>query len=226
MIRETIPNSVYNMDVFDVIKVMPDKSIDLVMTDPPYGTNFQYGRFNKEILNDQDESINYAFIEAIIPKMKDNTSMYLFCNWKFIGPISEFAKEAGLKYAGLICLTKFKMMFGFPFRSKHEFILVFEKGDAEYYTKSFANVIKMPRVDHTKNLLSHPHEKHTDVLRKILLHSSEPGDLVFDGFLGSFASVISCIQEGRKYIGAELDKTHFDRGVRRIKEYNNQGKLF
>ena len=54
-------NNVFHADCFDLIKVVPDKSLDLVIVDPPYGDNVGYGRNGKEILNNEDESINYRF---------------------------------------------------------------------------------------------------------------------------------------------------------------------
>ncbi len=42
-----------------------DKSFDLVLTDPPYGDGIGYGRFDKEIANNEDESINYKALPEI-----------------------------------------------------------------------------------------------------------------------------------------------------------------
>ena len=76
-------NQIINGDCLEFMKTLPDNCIDLVVTDPPYGDNIGYERNDKEILNNEDESINYKFLEIIYSKMKINTTMYLFSNWKF-----------------------------------------------------------------------------------------------------------------------------------------------
>lgn len=70
-------NKVYNMDCLEFMKTLPDNCIDLVLTDPPYGDGTAYGRTKKEILNNEDVSINYKFLEAVFPKMKNNTNIYI-----------------------------------------------------------------------------------------------------------------------------------------------------
>ena len=99
-------NKVFNADCFDLIAVMPDESLDLVIVDPPYGDGIGYGRNGKEILNNEDESINYRFLDAILPKMKQDTSLYLFSNHKFCYQIKEYAVTNGFNYRMLCILVK------------------------------------------------------------------------------------------------------------------------
>ena len=68
-------NKVYLDDCFNVIAQIPNEFLDLVIVDPPYGDGIGYGRSNKEIINNEDESINYKFLDAIFDKMKPNTSL-------------------------------------------------------------------------------------------------------------------------------------------------------
>lgn len=70
-------NKVYNEDCLEFMKKLPDNCIDLVLTDPPYGDDIAYGRMKKEILNNEDESINYKFLDAVFPKMKQDTNIYI-----------------------------------------------------------------------------------------------------------------------------------------------------
>lgn len=143
-------NKIYNADCFDLIEVMPNESLDLVIVDPPYGDGIGYGKNGKEILNNEDESINYRFLDAVLPKMK--------------------------------------------------------------------------HVQHTET--SHPHQKEYDIIRKIILHSSNEGDLVFDGFMGSFSTAIACHKENRNYIGAELDSKWYGNGLKALQALEAQHTLF
>ena len=63
-------NKVYKDDCYNIIAQMPNDYLDLVIVDPPYGDGIGYGRNGKEILNNEDEAINYRFLDAILPKMK------------------------------------------------------------------------------------------------------------------------------------------------------------
>jgi len=217
-------NKIYNADCFDLIAVMPDESLDLVIVDPPYGDGIGYGRNGKEILNNEDESINYRFLDAVLPKMKQDTSLYLFSNHKFVNQIKEYAINNGYNSRMLCIMVKNNIGMGYGFRNQYEVCLVLEKGIAKYNRKDMSNVWKMKHVQHTDT--SHPHQKEYDIIRKIILHSSKEGDLIFDGFMGSFSTAIACYKENRNYIGTELDEKWFGNGQRSLDALKAQHTLF
>lgn len=217
-------NKVYNDDCFNIIKLMPNNFLDLVIVDPPYGDGIGYGRNGKEILNNEDESINYKFLDAILPKMKTDTSLYLFSNHKFCYQIKEYAISNGFNYRMLCILYKNNIGMGYGFRNQYEVCLVLEKGKAIYNLKDVSNVWKMKHVHHDDN--SHPHQKDYNIIRKIIMHSSKKGDLVFDGFMGSFSTAISCYKEKRNFLGAELDKKWYKSGQRKLDDLKLQTNLW
>lgn len=204
---------------------MPDEYVDLVIVDPPYGDNAVYGRNGKEILNNEDESINYRFIEAIFPKIKPNRNLYLFTNHKFCFQIKEYAIAHGYTYRMLCILVKNNIGMGYGFRNQYEMCLVFEKGDIGCYNfNDFSNVWMMKHVRHDEK--SHPHQKDYDIMRKIIMHSSDEGDLVFDGFMGSFTTAIACHKEKRNFIGAEIDEKWYMSGQKKLDAIRSQTTLF
>ena len=215
---------VYNIDAFELIKELEDESLDLVLTDPPYGDNAGYGRKNKEILNNESEDINYKYIDAIYPKMKENTTMYLFTNHKFVDLLKQYAIKRGFNYRMTVVLVKNNFGMGYGFRNQHEFCLVLEKGKAKYNLKDMSNVWKMKHVQHDDD--SHPHKKDWDIMRRIILHSSQPGDLVLDSFMGSFTTAKACYQEKRHFIGTELDPKWFKKYQKELEALMNQMTLF
>ena len=217
-------NKVYNDDCFNVIAQMPNEYLDLVIVDPPYGDGIGYGRNGKEILNNEDESINYRFLDAILPKMKQDTSLYLFSNHKFCYQIKEYAVQNGYNYRMLCVLVKNNIGMGYGFRNQYEVCLVLEKGKAKYNLNDVSNVWKMKHIAHDDN--SHPHQKDYDIIRKIILHSSNAGDLIFDGFMGSFSTAIACHKEKRNFIGTELDPKWFAMGQTKLENLQAQITLF
>lgn len=217
-------NKVYNDNCFNIINEMPDEYLDLVIVDPPYGDGIGYGRGNKEILNNEDESINYEFLEKILPKMKQDTSLYLFSNHKFFSKIKDYAVSIGYSYRMLCILVKNNIGMGYGFRNQYEVCLVLEKGKAKYNLNDVSNVWKMKHVQHDDD--SHPHQKQYDVIRKIIMHSSKEGDLVFDGFMGSYTTAIACYKEKRNFIGTELDAKWCTLGQKKLDNLMNQTTLF
>lgn len=217
-------NKVFNDDCFNVIGKMPNEYLDLVIVDPPYGDGIGYGRNGKEILNNEDESINYRFLDAILPKMKQDTSLYLFSNHKFCYQIKEYAVANGFNYRMLCILVKNNIGMGYGFRNQYEVCIVLEKGKAKYNLNDVSNVWKMKHVAHDEE--SHPHQKEYDVIRKIILHSSKEGDIVFDGFMGSFSTAIACHKEKRNFIGTELDPKWYAMGQKKLENLQSQITLF
>ena len=79
-------------DCIELMKDIPDGSVDLVLTDPPYLCDYSRhdgrSRFSKKIANDENNSANELMIERYLQEcyrvMKDNTAIYCFCNYKKI----------------------------------------------------------------------------------------------------------------------------------------------
>lgn len=116
----------------------------------------------------------------------------------------------------LCILVKNNIGMGHGFRNQYEVCLVMEKGNPKYNLTDFSNVWKMKHIPHDLN--SHPHTKDVQLLQKILNHSSKRGDLVFDGFLGSFSTITACIRENRNFIGCELDFDYYSKGLIQMNE--------
>jgi site-specific DNA-methyltransferase (adenine-specific) len=217
-------NKVYQMDCFDMIPHIKNNSIDLIVTDPPFGDNIAYGKMNRAILGNESEEINYRYMDAVYSKLKENSTMYIFTNHKFEHLLKQHAIKTGWNYRMTIVLVKNNFGLGYGFRNQHEFILVLEKGKAKYNLKDFSNVIQMKHVNHTED--SHPHRKDYDVIRKIILHSSKEGDTVLDSFMGAFTTAIACHREKRNFIGTELDERWCKKYQKELDAEINQLNLF
>lgn len=223
IIERDLVNKVYNIDAFDLLDSIPNGSIDMIIADPPYGDNFTYGRKNKTIANNTSEAINYDYMDAVLPKLKKNKTMYLFTNHKFVGLLKAHAEENGWTYKTTIVLVKNNIGMGVGFRNQHEMILVLEKGKAEYNLKNFSNVLKMKHVQHNDS--THPHQKNWDVIRKMILHSTDVGDVVLDSFMGSFTTAKSCYKEGRIFIGSELSTEYYSQFNKELVELMSAPEL-
>ena len=121
-------------------------------------------------------------------------------------------------------IVKKNIDMGYGFRNQYEICLVFEKGKAVYNLKNVSNVSRMKHINHDEN--SHPHKKDDDIMKRIILHSSNKMGVVFDGFMGSFTTAKVCQELNRKFIGSELDKKWFEIGQKELNTLKQQQNPF
>ena len=72
----------------------------------------------------------------------------------------------------------------------------------------------------------HQNQKPIPLLMQCVLKSSNEGDLVFDGFIGSASTALACLRTNRKFVGFELDKEYYDKACNRIQLEMAQPSLF
>ncbi len=208
-------------DCLKVVAELPDNSIDLIIVDPPYGDGREYGRFDKEILNNEDETINYRVLPILHQKLKDGGVTYLFTNWKFSWRIQQYIASQGMFNIRMqIVIVKNNFGMGYGFRNQYELCLVLEKGKATYNSHGFSNVIHMEHIAHDPS--THPHQKGLEMLKQIIDHSSKEGDIVLDCFAGSGSTLVAAKEMKRRYIGIELDKKWIEHARERLLSTTNQ----
>ena len=216
----------YNGDCLEVMRDISDKSIDLIVTDPPYLMNYQSNRRKKEnrfdkIKNDKD---NYLLIQNYFKECyritNDNTAIYWFCSWHNIDFFKqEFEKYFKLK--NILIWNKNNHGTGDlkgAYAPKYEFVLFGHKGRTLLREKRIPDVIECAKIPSKK--LTHPTEKPLNLLEIFIRQSSDENDIVFDGFGGTFSTGIACLNTNRRFIGIELDKNYFDVGSKRIENIN------
>jgi len=217
MTTKDLFNKIHCIDCLEGIKQLDDESIDCIITDPPYGDNSNYGRMDKGIVNNENPLLNLQVLFDSQRVLKKNATIYNFTNWKHYPFLTEFVlRYTTYNIRMLVVLNKSNIGMGYGFRNKHELILVLEKGKPKYNTDNFPNVLNFNVVQH--NLSTHPHEKPRDIIRRILLHSTNENEVVLDCFCGSGAVPIACKETNRKFIGFEIDKKWVDYGNNRLRQ--------
>nr|WP_260135188.1 DNA methyltransferase [Lactococcus lactis] len=80
-------NKIYNEDCLEGMKRIPDNSVDLIVTDPPYLMRYKTNhrknknhKFSNEILNDNNHELIQEYIKECHRIMKGDTAMYMFCS--------------------------------------------------------------------------------------------------------------------------------------------------
>lgn len=215
-------NKIYCMDCLEGTKQLPNKYINLIVTDPPYLMNYKSNRRVKNekfdhMQNDKDSNeLISKFLAEAYRVLKNDTAIYMFCSWHHVDFFKqEFEKYFKLK--NIIVWNKNNHGSGDlkgAYAPKHEFILYGHKGRALFREKRIPDVIDCAKVPSLK--LTHPAEKPVELLDIFIRNSSDKGDIVLDAFAGTGSTCISAINNERQYIGFELDKHYCDIANKRI----------
>lgn len=219
---------IYCSDCLKVLKEINDESIDLVLTDPPYLMNYKSNRRVKmktfeKIKNDIDSyELISNYLEECFRIMKNNTSIYCFCSWHHIDFFKqEFEKYFKLK--NIIVWNKNNHGTGDlkgSYAPKHEFILYGHKGRDLLREKRIPDVIDCSKIPSKK--LTHPTEKPLELLEIFIRQSSDEGDTILDGFMGTGSTGIACMNTNRNFIGIELDENYFNLAKERLEKFQTE----
>lgn len=218
-------NKVFNEDCLVGMKRIDDKSIDLLLTDIPYGMDFQSNyRKEKHLKIQNDNNVNWFsnWIKEINRVVKDEAHLYIFCSHHKV----DFFKseiEKYIKVKNILIWEKNNTgmgdLFG-DYAPKYEMILFCSNGDKKLNGGRDANIIKANR---TQNNL-HPTEKPVNLMEYFIGKSSSENDLVLDTFAGSGSTLIACKNTKRNFIGFEIEEAYINIINKRLQSV--QGSLF
>lgn len=221
-------NKIICGDCLEVMKEMPDKSVDLVLTDPPYGMSYQSSwRTEKHDKIENDDSLDWFpdFIKECYRVLKDNSHCYLFCNDYSITDFRKQAEQAGFNPKRTLVWVKNNHTSGDlygDYGNKTEFIVFLEKGRKHLNGKRECNVIYCDR-DLTE---LHPTKKPEKLIGYLALKSSNESDIVFDPFSGSGTTAVACKDLKRNFIGIEKEPKYVEIAKNRLAELDRNPTLF
>ncbi len=236
----------YNGDCLEVMRGIPDGSVDLIIADLPYGTtNVSW-----------DSVIPYQPLwEAFNRICKEGATIILFGNGIFTAK-TICSNEKWYKYnlvwkkskCGSPLLAKFRPMM------KHEDVIVFTKGGGKHKTynpqktegtpykrtgvvtktNNHGYGVSVVSVDnkgerHPISVLDfpmkwrrqdqvHPTQKPVELMEWLIKSYSNEGDVVVDPTMGSSTTIVAALNTERNAIGIELDKEYFKIGCNRVRE--------
>ena len=218
-----IENKIINADCMDILKKLPDKSVDLVLTDPPYGIGFgtfnrtnklkngQRVKANKYKNSDWDSAIPDTEIFNEMRRVSKNQVVWggnyfpelwkdggrCFVFWKKNNPCKNFG-------AGELAWTSFD-----------ENCKCY---DYNYYGNIEGGGIAEQKI--------HPTQKPVAIMERCLQDFSKEGQLILDCFSGSGTTAIACHRLKRRFICIEKDPEYWAASVKRLEDEQRQGVLF
>ena len=203
-------------DCLQLMKDIPDGSVDLVLTDPPYGINLtpqrEEGKFkNTVVLNDD----NLHWLETCVCELYriSKNAICVFCGWQKIDVFKQ-AFEKMFIVKNILVWDKDWFGMGNNYRPNYELCLLCCKTNVVTKSKNKSNILKYRRVSPTK--LLHSCEKPVALLEDLISELSNEDDIVFDPFMGSGSTGVACVNTGRRFIGFELDTKYFEIAKQRI----------
>ncbi len=241
-------------DTFEGLNKLQDKSVDLLIVDPPYNLdkNFHGNKFKKKD-DEWYEEYTACWINAVKPKLKDTASVYVCCDWKSAIVIGEVInknfnlrnritwsreKGRGAKSNWKNCMEDiFYATVGSEFTFNLNAVKVKKKVIAPYkengvpkdwqvedgkkirYTcpSNFWNDISVPYWSMKENT-AHPTQKPEKLIAKLILASSNEGDVVLDPFMGSGTTAVVAKKLGRNFVGIEKNPLYCAWAVKRLQD--------
>lgn len=225
----TVINKTICGDAIEILDYIPDKSIDLIITDPPYNMT---KKFNENMFNKTSEEEYKLWLYEWIPKlkriMKPNGSLYICSEWQTSIFISEVCKQYFIlrnrisweREKGRGALNNWKNcsedIYFFSNSDEYKFnsdrvksrkVKKNKTNDFEFIDLEPTNIwtdITVPFWSMSENT-EHPTQKPEKLIAKLVLASSDEEDIIFDPFLGSGTTSVVAEKLGRKYFGIERE---------------------
>lgn len=235
--------NLYHGDCMALLKEIPDRSVDMILCDLPYGVT----------KNKWDSSLDLGELWKHYKRViKPNAAIVLFADGMFMANLM-MSNPKMWRYNLVwdkVLVTGFLNANRMPLRSHEEICVFYDKppvyhpqktlGDKNHSSgvkKSRANnnygafdfvdnaellgsmkhprsIVKFQKVHASKTV--HPTQKPVELCEYLIRTYTEKGDTVLDSCMGSGTTGVACVHTGRKFVGIELDKQYFDIATDRI----------
>lgn len=243
-------NKIYNEDCLEGMKCIPDKSIDCIICDLPYGMTKiswdsvipidklweQYNRILKSNGNVVLFSVGlftYTLIQSNIKDFK-----YKLIWEKNVPTGMASAKTRPMKYYEEICIfNKGKAIYNPIMKERVGIGKACYNYDHYCGESNHLTLAKQPKrydpdfvqpsdvlhfnVVPNRNGKLHPTQKPVDLVEYLIKTYSNEGDIILDNCMGSGTTAIAALNTNRNFIGFELDETYFNIAINRINNYDN-----
>lgn len=191
----------------DCLEILPEfKRIDLCITDPPYGIDYQSAwrtdktKWKSKIKGDKN------FPLWIFDIIKPLIALFVWCRWDIL-PILPLPKSFIVWDKGCHSMGDLKHEYGRQWEG-----CAFYPGKQHNFIKRPIDIIRCAKISPEK--LTHPNEKPIGTI--VPLIKAHKGDIIFDPFFGSGTAGIACEKLGRKWIGIEISEEYCEIAAKRI----------
>lgn len=233
-------NNIYNVDCYEAIKKLPDKSVDCIYTDIPYliarggCSDNDFSRRMKRLrdvdLGEIRDGIDYSVLDEFVRVMK-KINIFIWCNKNQIYDIMRFFLTQQFKVNAPEILVWKKdnpsPLCNNVWLPDLEYCLYFRETGVilndgyEIKSKWYASPINKSG----KDKFHHPTVKPLDLVERHLLHATQPQDIILDPFLGSGTTAVAAKNTSRRYIGFEINSEYYEIAQNRLNNIDANGQM-
>lgn len=202
-------------DCLEVMRTIPDKSIDLVLTDIPYGVVNRTSNGIRNLDKGIADVVTFDLTKALNECFRvSKGSIYIFCGTEQVSQIREYFANKGL--TNRLCI--WEKTNPSPMNGQHMWLSSIEccvyakHKNATFNEHCKSSVWRFP----TARGKLHPTMKPLKLMEYLIETSSKPKDVVLDFTMGSGTTGLACKNLGRKFIGIEQDANYFEIASKRI----------
>jgi len=210
-------------------KLMGDEKIKSIISDVPYGIAvkdskdyMKSGSENKAIINDQLQTEEQYtkfmrdWLSIIKPYLESYNSYYIFNADKMVFALKDALDQENFHFAQLLIWIKNHAVVGrLDYLPQHELICYGWFGKHRFRRSKDKSLLYYPKPNKSK---LHITMKPVGLIRNLILNSTEIGEIVYDGFLGSGTAIVACDNTKRRCFGMEIDLDHCATIVKRYEK--------
>jgi site-specific DNA-methyltransferase (adenine-specific) len=207
------------MDAVECMRLIPDKTVDLICTDPPYSISDKGG--SKKVKNysifrnDWDKDFNpLPFLDEAFRIIKDNGQIIVMCNRSLLGTYLRYRKEQDiLHWYHPTRVPAFSKVFA----PTIEYAVWWTNPDYTFNKKyAKTNVFDYLRPYQLNQKYPHPSQKPTHLIKKWIQVLTNPGDMVIDFFVGSGTTAIAALEMDRHFIVNDISPEYAEMTKKRV----------
>ena len=209
--KHPFADCILNGDCIDALKPVPDATVDLVLTDPPYLVNYK-DRGGRSIMGDDNGDWLLPAFTEIHRVLKNHAFCISFYGWSEVDKFMTAWKDVGFKPVGHLVWHKHYASNSRYLNFRHEQAFLLAKGDPPIPVMILDDIHPWT---YSGNGL-HPNQKSIEIIKPLIAAFSKKGDLVLDPFAGSGTTALSAKLTGRHYLAIEKDADYYDAARRRL----------
>lgn len=193
-------DTIYNQDCLEGLKALPDKSIDLILTDPPYGKKVDKGTNGFGAAKNRRYAGGW---DKEAPPQQVFNEMFRVAKNLIIFGGNYFGNMLPTSNCWIFWDKKGDIAFQNPFADGELIYTTFKKPVQKIVFR------QQGFITDSKDKRYHPTQKPTELVQMLIEQFTEPGQIVCDPFLGSGTTAVAAVKTGRHYIGYEINPDYF-----------------
>lgn len=215
-------NYIDNIDCLEGLKEVPDNSVDLIVTDPPYGIGIKSQGGATSKLNPWADICNAslwytAWMKECKRVLKADGALWSFINWRYLPTLMKAGLDTQWSMESVLIWDKCWIGPGGHkgLRPSYEMVALYAMPDFTIKDRTLADIQRFKWASYKPT--GHPAEKPVDLIRWIIQASGKTdGAVIIDPFMGSGTTGCAAVREGCSYIGFDMDPNWVEKAMDRV----------